>query len=120
MHALAASAPRRRQPCSNEVHDDFEIEAAIGFALNAAGASTHGKVYVRSNLGEVQIDGFVPSERAADDIVRTVARVPGVRSVVNRLQVQPTATAGSTLEPDVRSQTIGAGADSPPLDASSG
>lgn len=92
MEGLAASAPGVVS-IANELHDDFEIEAAIGFALNAAGASRDGKVYVRSNLGEVQIDGFVASERAADDVKRTVARVSGVHSIVNRLQVRSAATA---------------------------
>lgn len=94
MEGLAASAPGVVS-IGNKLHDDFEIEAAIGFALNAAGGSRDGKVYVRSNLGEVQIDGFVATERAADDVKRTVARVSGVHSIVNRLQVRPASTAGA-------------------------
>ena len=96
MEGLAASAPGAVS-IENELHDDFEIEAAIGFALNAAGASRDGKVYVRSNLGEVQIDGFVASERAADDVKRTVARVSGVHSIVNRLQVRAHGSCRRTL-----------------------
>lgn len=78
----------------NELHVDFEIEAAVGLALNAAGVQNASKVYVRSNFGEVQVDGFATSGRAAEDIVRTVARVPGVRNVINRLHMRPT-TAGA-------------------------
>jgi osmotically-inducible protein OsmY len=94
MDARAVSAPGVVS-VRNELHVDFEIETAIGFALNAAGASPLGKAYVRSNLGEVQIDGTVPTERAAEDVVRIVARVPGVHSVINRLQVRSAAAAGA-------------------------
>jgi osmotically-inducible protein OsmY len=71
----------------NELRHDFEIEAAIGMALTQSGQQNTGKVYVRSNLGEVLVDGFVPTQRAAEDAVRAVAKVPGVRSVVNRLHI---------------------------------
>ncbi len=76
----------------NEIQDDFGIEAAIGLALSGVSAQHTGRVYVRSNLGEVRVDGFVTAQRAIEDVVRTIARIPGVRSVINRLRVgSPTA-----------------------------
>ncbi len=90
--ALAASATGVVD-LHNELHDDFAVEAAIGQALNQSRMQNTGKVYVRSNLGEVLVDGFVPTQRAAEDAVRAVARVPGVRSVINRLHIGPPVAA---------------------------
>jgi osmotically-inducible protein OsmY len=78
----------------NELHDDFEIEAVIGMALNESGLNHTGRVYVRSNLGEVLVDGTEGSQRAAEDVVRAVARVPGVRAVVNRLRISAATPVG--------------------------
>jgi osmotically-inducible protein OsmY len=92
--ALAAKAPGVVS-VRNEIQVDFDVEAAIGMALSASGVQREAQVYARSNLGEVHLDGFAPSQRAVDDIVRTAARVPGVRNVVNRIQVRLAAVAGT-------------------------
>lgn len=88
--AVAAATPGVVS-VNNQLHVDFDVEAAVGQALSTSGAATSGNVYVRSNLGEVLIDGFASSDRAAEDIGRAVARVPGVRKAVNRLRVAAAA-----------------------------
>jgi osmotically-inducible protein OsmY len=70
----------------NEIRDDFQIEADIGQALSGVSAQHTGRVYVRSNLGEVRVDGSVAASSSAEDVIRTIARVPGVRSAINRLR----------------------------------
>lgn len=75
----------------NEIHDDFAIEAELGLAISQAGLANMGKVYMRSSLGEVGVDGSVTSQRAAEDVVRAIARVSGVRNVVNRLHIAAAA-----------------------------
>jgi osmotically-inducible protein OsmY len=77
----------------NTIIDDFELEAAIGLALDRQGLGRDAEVYARSSLGEVTLYGSVSAPRQADDIVRAVAKVPGVRQVQNLLAGRATAAA---------------------------
>ena len=77
----------------NAITDDFELEAAIGLALDRQGLGRDAEVYARSSMGEVTLYGSVSSLRQADDIVRAVAKVPGVRQVHNVLAVRATTAA---------------------------
>jgi osmotically-inducible protein OsmY len=77
----------------NTITDDFELEAAIGLALDRQGLGRDAEVYARSSLGEVTLYGSVSSQRQADDIVRAVEKAPGVRQVQNLLAVRATAAA---------------------------
>ncbi len=77
----------------NAITDDFELEAAIGLALDRQGLGRDAEVYARSSMGEVTLYGSVSSQRQADDIVRAVAKAPGVRQVQNLLAVRATAAA---------------------------
>jgi osmotically-inducible protein OsmY len=72
----------------DEITDDFQLEAVIGQALDTSGIQREAQVYVRSNLGDVALFGYVPSQRMAEDVTRTVVRVPGVRNVTSHLQVR--------------------------------
>jgi hypothetical protein len=74
----------------SDLVDDITLEAAIGLAL-AREALAGAGVYPRSGLGIVTLYGNAVSTRQAEDIVRAVARVPGVREVRNQLQVRPQA-----------------------------
>lgn len=69
------------------VVDDLDLELAIGQALDRAGFTHATHVYARSSLGDVTLYGEAPSPQVADDIVRAVSRLPGVRSVRSLLQV---------------------------------
>jgi hypothetical protein len=76
----------------NNVVDDLELEGAIGVAILREGLAQAG-VYARSKLGEVTLYGAVASSRQAEDIERTVARVPGARVVDSRLTVNQALVA---------------------------
>ena len=77
----------------NTITDDFELEAAIGLALDRQGLGRDAEVYARSSLGQVTLYGTASSPRQAEDIVRAVAKVPGVRQVHNVLAVRAAAAA---------------------------
>ncbi len=68
--------------------NDRQLEIDIGGALGAAGLFRHGRMYVRAALGEVTLGGFINSAAAVSDIVRVAEGVPGVRSVVSRMEVE--------------------------------
>jgi osmotically-inducible protein OsmY len=79
-----------------DVMNDRELEIEIGQALERAGLFRHGRIYARAALGEVTLGGYVSSEGVVADAERAAARVPGVRSVTNLIQVSrtpPTAAA---------------------------
>jgi osmotically-inducible protein OsmY len=77
----------------NQIRNDFEIEKEAGLALQAAGLHQTSPVALRSSLGDVQLFGTAHSQRVAEDIKRTVLRVPGVRNVVSRLRIASSAAA---------------------------
>jgi osmotically-inducible protein OsmY len=74
-----------------EAIDDLSLETAIGLALDKAGLSRHSDVYARASIGVVTLFGSASSATAADDVVRAVDAVPGVREVVNKLEVAAAA-----------------------------
>ena len=75
--------------------DDIELESAIGLALERAGLTRKAEAFVRCTLGEAIIFGRAPSQAVADEVARTTAHVPGVRSVDNRMTIAP----GEAVEP---------------------
>ncbi len=75
------------------VIDDRALETAVGRALDAAGMFRHGRLYVRAALGEVTLEGYISSAGPARDIVKAAA-VPGVRAVVDAMEVAPAAPSG--------------------------
>jgi osmotically-inducible protein OsmY len=78
------------------VVDDRALETAVGRALDAAGMFRHGRLYVRAALGEVTLEGYISALGPAADIVKAAAAVPGVRSVVDRMEVAPAAPASKS------------------------
>lgn len=72
----------------NQIADDLALETTIGLALARAGYTRTSEVTARSNLGRVTLWGYAPSLRAIDDIVREVARVPGVRRVESHVELR--------------------------------
>ena len=71
----------------NEIIDDFALESAIGMALDRQALSVSATVHARSKLGQVTLYGTAESPRQAEDIIRAVAKVPGVRQVKSLLAV---------------------------------
>lgn len=77
----------------DEVADDIDIEAKIGVSLMREGLG-QARVSARAKLGDVIVYGTAASTRQAEDIERTIARVPGVRLVSNRLTLSPAVVTG--------------------------
>jgi osmotically-inducible protein OsmY len=71
----------------NEIIDDFALETAMGLALDRQAMSLSATVHVRSNLGQVTLYGTAASPRQAEDIIRAVTKVAGVRQVKSLLAV---------------------------------
>lgn len=84
---LAASDALGIPVDASAVTDDHEVETSIGLTLGRSGVGRTAEVYSRSNLGDVVLRGRAPSQQAADEVARVVAGVPGVRTVVNRIEV---------------------------------
>lgn len=79
--------------------NDRQLEIDIGGALGAAGLFRHGRIYVRSALGEVTLGGFINSAAAVSDVVRVAEGVPGVRAVANRMEVEEAPPPGAPAAP---------------------
>jgi osmotically-inducible protein OsmY len=77
----------------DEIIDDFALETAIGLALDRQALSHGADVYARSSLGEVTLYGTASSPRHAEEIIRAVAKSPGVRGVRNLLAVRAAAAS---------------------------
>jgi osmotically-inducible protein OsmY len=77
----------------DEIIDDFALETAIGLALDRQALSHGANVYARSNLGQITLYGTAASPRQAEDIIRAVAKAPGVRQVKSLLAVRAAAAA---------------------------
>jgi len=90
----AASVPGVSEVRSAVV-DDRALETAVGRALDAAGMFRHGRLYVRAALGEVTLEGYISTAGPAADIVKAAA-VPGVRSVVDAMEVAAAAPASKS------------------------
>ena len=93
----AASVPGVTEVRSAVV-DDRALETAVGRALEAAVMFRYGRIYLRAALGQVTLDGYVSAPGPAAEIAKAAAAVPGVRSVVDRMEVAPPAPA-STSDP---------------------
>jgi len=83
----AASGTPEASDLAIEVVDDATLESEIGQALHRVGVSRGSGFYPRSALGDVTLFGFAPSAEAASEAVRATARVAGVRSVQDRIEV---------------------------------
>jgi osmotically-inducible protein OsmY len=68
-----------------QIVDDIALETTIGLALDRAGLARRAQVFARSSLGRVTLYGRAPNHQLADDVVREVVRIPGVRNVESRL-----------------------------------
>jgi osmotically-inducible protein OsmY len=92
LDALAASVPGV-EAVSVEIADDVSLESDVAGALYRSGLSRSAAIYPRSALGRVTLYGRAPSTEAAAEAMRVASRVPGVRSVNDRLEVLPAQLA---------------------------
>lgn len=87
----AASSVAGAPAVRTSIVNDRQLEVDVARALGAAGLYRLGRLYVRAALGEVIVGGFVSDQTAIAEVERVAARVPGVRSVTNRIEVSEAA-----------------------------
>ena len=84
----AAAGALNGVPVECMIADDIRLEIDVGQAIERAGLQRRADVFVRSVLGEVTLSGRAPSSGVAEEAVRVVSRVPGVRAVHNNLAIR--------------------------------
>lgn len=82
----------------DQLKDDIHLEIEIGRVLEQAHLFHQAQIYIHSHLGEVTLYGFAPSTAVAEEIARVVSGVPGVRSVIPRMEVGEGAREARTAE----------------------
>ncbi|HET9477338.1 MAG TPA: BON domain-containing protein [Dehalococcoidia bacterium] len=66
---------------------DIEVETELGLAFDRSGLTRDAEIFPRSILGQVVLRGRARTAGAAQEVARATAKVAGVRSVVNRMEV---------------------------------
>jgi hypothetical protein len=80
-HAVAPTAVK------DAIVDDLSLEFAVSRSLLQSGIARNAIIHPRARLGEITLYGHTDSPTAAEEAVRVASRVPGVRSVINRLDI---------------------------------
>jgi len=93
MLTAAASRVPGATGTSIQVLDDVELEFEIARALYNAGLTAQAGIHPRSALGDVTLFGFASNAGVVSEAHRATARVPGVRSVHDRIDVGARVTA---------------------------
>lgn len=83
----AAGAVRGALDVRNNIVADQQLEVDVARALDVAGLCRHGRIYIRSSLGDVAVGGYVNAPGVLRDIEKLVSGVRGVRSVTMRVDV---------------------------------
>ena len=86
--ALAACASTRTQSSAGEYVDDSVITTKVKSLLAADDFLKSFQIGVESFKGEVQLSGFVNSQKAVNKAVEITRSVQGVTSVKNSLVVK--------------------------------
>jgi osmotically-inducible protein OsmY len=86
--AFAACASTRTQESAGEYVDDSVITTKVKSLLAADDFLKSFQISVETFKGEVQLSGFVNSQRAVDKAVEIARSVKGVQSVKNDLIVK--------------------------------
>ena len=86
--ALAACASTRTQSSAGEYVDDSVITTKVKSLLAADDFLKSFQIGVESFKGEVQLSGFVNSQKAVNKAVEITRSVKGVTSVKNSLVVK--------------------------------
>ena len=71
----------------NEVPDKVILQK-VNQRIQQTGTGSQSKVTVNVNRGEVTVGGSIQYEMHRQNILRAAQRVPGVRRVVDKLQLQ--------------------------------
>jgi hyperosmotically inducible protein len=101
--ALAtACTPTRTTKSAGEQIDDSTITAKVKTELVRDPATSAHRIDVETFRGDVQLNGFVPSEEMKSEATRVARNVKGVKHVENNLRVgEGTRTAGEVVDDTV-------------------
>jgi osmotically-inducible protein OsmY len=76
---------------TGQYFDDAWITTKVKADIFALGFGTATDVNVETNAGVVQLAGFASNQAEIDAAVAAARKVPGVRSVSNRMQIKASA-----------------------------
>ena len=101
--ALAtACTPTRTTKSAGEQIDDSTITAKVKTELARDPATSARRIEVETFRGEVQLNGFVPSDEMKSEATRVARNVKGVKRVDNNLRVdEGSRTAGGVVDDSV-------------------
>lgn len=86
--ALAGCAPTPKKEGTGGYIDDTVVTTKVKAKLLGEKELSSTEIKVVTFKGRVQLSGFVSSAQAAERAVSVTRFVPGVRSVVNNMQVK--------------------------------
>lgn len=86
---LPAQEAQEESRSAGQYIDDKTTSARVKSALVESPAAGANEVQVETYRGVVQLSGFVDSPQEADAAASAASRVPGVRAVINSVQIKP-------------------------------
>lgn len=99
MTTMSACTPTRTTKSMGETIDDATLTASVKTALARDPDTSAFQVDVETFRGNVQLNGFVESEKMRTAAERVARSVEGVKKVENNLQVREGArSAGTTVD----------------------
>ena len=99
----AGCSPSQQQQAQSKVNDAF-IAAQIKAKISTIDAATVSLVHVQVDNQVVRLSGDVHSQTERAQVLAAARRVSGVKSVIDRLTVNPKAPTAQQLENDVALQ----------------
>ena len=85
--------------CSKGSHSDAQIASDVQNKINGDSNIPDKQLEINANGGIVTLNGNVSSDAARNAAANDAAQVAGVKTVVNNLQVLPSATSNQTAPP---------------------
>lgn len=95
--ALAVAAVAVLQPCVSRA-DDQQVAQEIAQRLTTSGKLQHFSIGVKYKDGTAWLSGHVADERQVADAMQIAKQSPGVRKVVNKLQINPVTNAAGASQ----------------------
>lgn len=86
--AVSACAPTSTQEGTGGYIDDTVVTTKVKSKLLGEESLKSTEINVETFKGRVQLSGFVASPQAASRAVEVTRTVPGVKSVVNNMQIK--------------------------------
>ncbi|EFL91742.1 hyperosmotically inducible periplasmic protein [Candidatus Regiella insecticola LSR1] len=85
---IASCAPTYKSEGTGGYIDDTVITTKVKSALFGTKNFKSTEIKVETFKGRVQLSGFVTSKQAINQAIEVTRRVPGVRSVSNKMQIK--------------------------------